>query len=213
MSPETGEQPRRRIPAEARRKKILGAALEVFAARGYRAASIDEIAQAAGVSKALIYEHFPSKRDIHVSLIEANALELFERLVGPSTSDEPGEDRLRAGVDACLRFVEERRDGWRMLFRDAAEADVAGVLERFQSEATRTVARSIAHEPIRARPDDRDPELAIELMAQMLTGAVQSLANWWLDHPEVPRRELVEEAMNFAWLGLERLRAGERAGD
>ena len=64
------EQPRRRLSAEQRRSAILDAALVVFSSRGYHASSIDEIAQAAGISKALIYEHFPSKRDLHVSLLE-----------------------------------------------------------------------------------------------------------------------------------------------
>jgi hypothetical protein len=50
------------------------------------------------------------------------------------------------------------------------------------------------------------------MLAQQLTGAIQALANWWAEHPEVPRRELVEQVMAFAWLGLERLRDGERYG-
>src|SRR5919204_468999 len=77
--------------------------------RGYHGSSIDEIAQAAEVSKALIYEHFPSKRDLHLSLLETNIQEIFERLAESAATSDPGEVRLRAGVDAFLEFVELRQ--------------------------------------------------------------------------------------------------------
>src|SRR3954469_6412778 len=107
---------RRRMPAPLRREAILAAAEEVFARRGYHGASIDEIAQAAGISKALIYEHFPSKRELHVSLVAAEVELIFERLVESRATSEPGEVRLRQGVDAFLRWVEEHGDAFRMLF-------------------------------------------------------------------------------------------------
>src|SRR5213080_5140173 len=110
---------RRRLSAPDRRAAILDAALQIFSSRGYHAASIDEIAQEAGISKALIYEHFPSKRDLHASLLESHVQEIFERLAAAAATSDPGEVRLRAGVDAFLEFVETRRDAFRMLFRDA----------------------------------------------------------------------------------------------
>ena len=73
---------RKRLTAEARRAEILDAASAVFSARGYHAASIDDIAREAGVSKALIYEHFSSKQELHADLVEAHAAELYERLRG-----------------------------------------------------------------------------------------------------------------------------------
>jgi AcrR family transcriptional regulator len=186
----------------------LDAALEVFAQRGYNGSSIDEIAQAAGISKALIYEHFPSKRDLHISLLERGVQEIFERLATAAATSDPGEVRLRLGVDAFLEFVETRRDVFRMAFRDAVEPEVAGVLEGVQRQTAAAVAGLIASEPRTERRGDEDK--AIEMLGQLLTGAVQSLALWWGDHPEVPRQHLVDAVMNFAWLGLERLRAGER---
>src|SRR5437667_4667062 len=123
---------RRRLSAPDRRAAILDAALQIFSSRGYHAASIDEIAQAAGISKALIYEHFPSKRDLHVSLLEAEVRVVFQRLVESAATGEPGEVRLRQGVDAFLGWVEERGDAFRMLFRDAVEPEVAGVVGRLQ---------------------------------------------------------------------------------
>ena len=204
--------PRKRLTAEERRELILDAALEVFARRGFHGSSIDEIAHAAGVSKALIYEHFPSKRDLHVSLLERNVQEIFERLAEAAATSDPGEVRLRAGVDAFLEFVETRGDAFRMLFRDAVEPDVAGIVASVQRQAAAAVAGLIASEPRTPMPEvdpERDRQ-AIEMIGQQLSGAVQSLAIWWGDHPEVPREVLVDSVMNFAWIGLERQRAGDR---
>src|SRR5919205_4419997 len=92
--------PRKRLSAEDRRTAILDSALEVFSRHGYNGASIDEIAQAAGISKALIYEHFPSKRDLHSSLLERHTQEIFVRLAETADTGDPGELRLRNGVNA-----------------------------------------------------------------------------------------------------------------
>jgi AcrR family transcriptional regulator len=203
---------RKRLTAEDRRAAILEAALEVFSRRGYHAASIDEIAQAAGISKGLIYEHFPSKRELHVSLLERHVQEIFGRLVRSADTSDPGDVRLRAGVDAFLDWVETHPDAFRLLFRDALEADVAEVLMRLQAQATGAIAALIAAEPRQGnlREDPDEARLAIETFAQQLSGAVQFLAIWWQSHPKVPRTVLVDHVMEFAWLGLERVRAGER---
>jgi AcrR family transcriptional regulator len=199
------------MTAEERRRAILHAALDVFARRGYHAASIDEIAQAAGISKALIYEHFPSKRELHVSLLESEVQELFSRLVESAATAEPGEIRLRHGLDAFLRWVEERGDAFRMLFRDAVEPEVAEVVGRLQMQATTAIAELIAREPLGPRTDDPERERTIEMLAQLLSGAVQSLAIWWQRNGDVSRERMVDVIMDFCWKGLERLRDEERA--
>jgi AcrR family transcriptional regulator len=199
------------MPAGERRAAILDAALGVFAERGYHAASIDEIAREAGVSKALIYEHFASKQALWASLLDAQVAEIFRRLAAGAATAQPGEVRLRAGVDAFLTFVEERRGAWRMLFREAADPEVMAFLDRVRSQVAGVVAALIAAEPATASEGEADPEQAIEMLAEQLVGAVQALANWWADHQEVPREVLVDRVMDFAWIGLERLRAGERA--
>ena len=109
---------------------ILATAEEVFGRRGYHGASLDEIAQAAGISKALIYEHFASKRALHASLLEAHVGEIFLRLQANAESGTTGEERLRGGVDAFLSFVEEHRDAFRALLRDAADPEVSDLVER-----------------------------------------------------------------------------------
>ena len=199
------------MPAGERRAAILDAAMAVFAERGYHAASIDEIAREAEVSKALIYEHFASKQALWASLLDTQVAEIFRRLAAGAATAEPGEVRLRAGVDAFLTFVEERRGAWRMLFREAADPEVMAFLDRVRSQVAGVVAALIAAEPAAAREGEADPEQAIAMLAEQLVGAVQALANWWADHQEVPREVLVDRVMDFAWIGLERLRAGERS--
>jgi AcrR family transcriptional regulator len=204
---------RKRLSAEDRRSAILDSALEVFSRRGYNGASIDEIAQAAGISKALIYEHFPSKKDLHVSLLERHTQQIFVRLAQTADTDDPGEVRLRNGVDAFLLWVESNPVAFRLLFRDTFEAEVAGVLDRLQNQATGAIAALLAAEPAKVPRNERpaDFALGLEAMAQQLSGGVQSLAIWWHQHPEVERSWLVDRVMEYAWIGLERVRSGERA--
>ena len=199
------------MPAGERRAVILDAAMKVFADRGYHASSIDEIAREAGVSKAMIYEHFASKQALWASLLDTQAAEIFRRLAAGAATAQPGEVRLRAGVDAFLTFVEERRGAWRMLFREAADPEVAAFLDRVRGQVAGVVAALIAAEPAASPGDRADRRQAIEMLAEQLVGAVQALANWWADHQEVPRAQLVDAVMDFAWIGLERMRAGERA--
>ncbi|MEY2533659.1 MAG: hypothetical protein QOF29_1569 [bacterium] len=199
---------RRRMPAAQRREVILAAAEDTFATFGYHGASLDEIAQSAGISKALIYEHFESKRELHASLLHDHVAEIFERLKAGADRGETGEDRLRSGIDAFLRFVEEHRGAWRTLFRDAADPEITELMSGVQAQATRVIAGLIAADPEVAPDPQTDPEeraLRIDMHATLLSGAVQSLANWWHEHQDVPRETLVDRAMEFCWHGVERL--------
>jgi AcrR family transcriptional regulator len=210
LSPPT--RTRKRLTAEARRAAIRDAAGAVFSARGYHSASLDDIAREAGVSKALIYEHFASKERLYADLVEAHAEDLSARLAAAVAGVQGAAPRLETGLDAFFAFVEERRDAWRMLFREAADPEVVAVLDRMVTEVTAVVAAMIAAEPgAHALPEDPDERRqSVHLLAQMLVGAVQALANWWADNLEVPRERMVERAMDFAWLGLDRLSRGER---
>jgi AcrR family transcriptional regulator len=203
---------RKRLSGEERRAAILDSALAVFADRGYHASSIDDIAREAGVSKALIYEHFSSKQELYAELIEHHADELFERIATAiAEAGSEGAARLAVGVDAFYGFVEDHRVAWRMLFREVTDAEVAAVLDRILAQVTALVAALIAEDPgASAAGDDVAHENAIVMLAQMLVGSVQSLANWWADHQEIPRAHIVEITMDYAWLGLERLSRGER---
>jgi AcrR family transcriptional regulator len=185
------------MSAADRRAAILQAAMEAFAQTGYHGTSIDDIAQAAGISKALIYEHFTSKQDLHATLIAAEAGELFRRLAQAADAHEDAEARLRGGIDAFLGFVQERREAWRTLFRDAADPQLGEVVEQMQRQATDSIGHLMAPNAEGALHE------GVETTAAMLSGAIQALANWWYDHQDVPRAVLVDRGMAFAWTGLE----------
>jgi AcrR family transcriptional regulator len=205
--------PRKRLTGEERRVAILDAALAVFAERGYHASSIDDIAREGGVSKALIYEHFASKQDLYAELLEQHAGQLFSALSEAiSEAGRSASARLTVGFDAFYGFVEEHRVAWRMLFREATDPEAVAVLDRITAEVTAFVAGVIAEDPGARRNDDDEEtrEHGVQVIAQLLVGAVQSLATWWADHQDVPRQRIVEMTMDFAWLGLQRLGQGER---
>jgi AcrR family transcriptional regulator len=206
--------PRKRLTAGERRVAIQSSALEVFAERGYHTTSIDDIARAAGISKALIYEHFASKQELHADLLEVQASELYRRVASAveAVEAESGSARLTAGLAAYLSFVEERRDAWRVLFRETVDPESAAALDRVSAQIRALVAALIAQDPGATPRNEAHPETdrGIQQLAQMLVGAIQSSANWWDDHREVRRDRVLETAMEFVWFGLDRLGRGER---
>jgi AcrR family transcriptional regulator len=200
VSPEPPAAPRRRLSAAERRDRILAAAQEVFAQRGYHGSALDDVARASGTSKALIYEHFDSKRTLHDALITGHAEELARRFAANAATGATGEERLRSGVDAFFGWVEERHEAWRALFRDAADPELAPLIDRLQAQATQAI---VALVPSGAGISEQ----RVEMYAQLTSGACQALANWWGEHPEVPRSELVDRAMDVCWDGMSRLQA------
>jgi AcrR family transcriptional regulator len=193
------KQPRRRLSGAQRRERLLAAAQEIFAQRGYHGASLDEIARASGTSKALIYEHFDSKRALHEVLLDEHGGELLRRFAANGARGTTGEDRLRGGVDAFFGWVEERPVAWRALFRDAADPELAPVFDRLQAQIGRAVMAMVE------RDGDGDDPRPVEMDAALASGACQALANWWTDHPEVPRAVVVDRAVGFCWGGLARV--------
>jgi AcrR family transcriptional regulator len=202
---------RQRLPGAERRDLICEAAMAVFAERGYREASIAEIAREAGITAAVIYDHFPSKADLQVTLLEAQTEELLA-FVGAAIAAGPEETaaRFRVGVDAFFGFVEEHPYAWRMLFRDPPSDPAVGAAHaRVHRRATEGIAAFLmasAPPALLGRPDF---EQMAEMLAEMLKMAQNGLAVWWYEHREVPRSTLVERVVDFCWIGLERFSAGE----
>lgn len=199
------------MAAGDRREVLLEAALGVFSEHGYHHTSLEHVAERAGVSKALIYEHFGSKRDLHQALLERNRDELLGRVLKAIDGlEDPGE-RLRAGHDAFLGFVEDNRSAWRMLFLNPGDPEALATVERLEAEVRDITATLIAeHAPPESPIAGESTEVAAEMLAQQMVGAVRALAAWWDEHREVPRSEILEALMDLHWLGLERVAAGER---
>jgi AcrR family transcriptional regulator len=198
------------MSAADRRAAILEAARAAFADSGYHETSLDAVGKRAGVSKALLYEHFSSKRELYIAVLEMHVHELVERISGAVGAAEPGEDRMRAGLEAFFGFVEERRGAWRIMFRNAGDPDVAVRLDRLRDEVAAAIAQLMSEEAERKGLDFPKLPQFIEMIAQQLVGAMQSLADWWDVHRKVPKEEVIQAAMDFAWVGQERISRGER---
>lgn len=195
---------RRRLSPERRRELILAGAMQVFAERGYEAASMGEIAKAAGITPAVIYDHFSSKAKLQIELLESQTAELLGH-VGTALQGAPDDpaERMRVGVDAFFGFVEEHRFTWRILFRDPpSDPEVAAVYLQLERTATAGIAAFIEAGAGEALAGYADPAQAAEMFAEALKAAQNGLAAWWYEHPEVPREEIVERLLEFCWVGL-----------
>lgn len=190
---------------------IIDAASRTFAERGYLGASMERIAAAAGVSAPLIYEHFASKKELYVELLDLNG-----RALVAATTREEGfdsvEDLLRANILAFFEFVRDHRSAWRMLFLDPApDPEIAAAQRGLQAAATKRLAQVIVARVRGLRISAKVPrERADELIAEAGKSALNGLAVWWWEHPEVPAETLAAVAMDLLWTGLGNL--GQRGG-
>jgi AcrR family transcriptional regulator len=202
------------MSAADRREAILDAALEEFSVNGFHETSLEGVADRAGISKALIYEHFRSKRDLHEALLGRYVHELLERTITAIATAAPPEERLRAGADAFLSFVEEHREPWRLMVRNPNDSGVEASVGRQQREIAHAIAALMQADATPEMEEEPDHgRFEIEMLAQQLTGAWRGVGIWWDDHREVPRERLLETLMDFAWLGLDRLSKGETWAD
>jgi AcrR family transcriptional regulator len=198
------------MTASDRRAAILDAARLAFAEGSYHEVSLDSVADRAGVSKALLYEHFSSKRELYQAMLEMHTADLVGRIGAAVGQAEPGEPRLLAGLNAFLDFVQDRRGGWRVIFRNAGDPDVAASVAQLRDGVAAAVAALMSEEAEEAFPDAPERERMLQMVAQQLVGAMQSLADWWELHPGVPRDDVLQVAMDFVWIGQDRLSRGER---
>jgi AcrR family transcriptional regulator len=201
---------RRRLSAADRRAAILESALEAFSERGFSEASLDDVAARGGVSKALIYEHFSSKRELQLAVLDTYMHELIEAVVNAVAAAASDEERLRAGIDSFLVFASERPAVLRLLTRNVSDPVAGETIDRLREEAAATIASIMAQNAPPLEPGDLDLETTVAITAHLMAGGIQFLAGWWLDHPEIPRERVVELAMGVNWIGLERLGQGAR---
>jgi AcrR family transcriptional regulator len=202
---------RRRLSAAQRRERILGAATEVFAEHGYAAASMGEIASRAGVVASVIYDHFPSKRELHIELLQLHGEELIRRSIDEIEGVEP-EAIQRSSLEAYFRFVEEDPFVWRFLFRDPpADPEIAAAWRHLHDRATAGIAGLIARgAPNATLPFDLPIETAAWMLAKASQSATNGLAQWWWEHREIPREQVVGLAMAMLWEGFSGLAASGR---
>ena len=199
---------RQRLKPEVRREKLLEAATEVFAERGYEGARVEQIADVAQVSPGLLYRHFEGKQELYEELLLLANRQLLEHLAQAAAPNLPTDQRVLRGLDAFFGFVEGHRNLWRLIMKDVVEPEIAAIREDVTRRSVRLVATLAAQEQDFGGTQPHEREL--EMVSVMVVGSVVSLAAWWMDHPKVPRNVIVAVAMESLWVGLERARAGER---
>jgi AcrR family transcriptional regulator len=196
------DTPKSRLPGSQRRGLIVEAALAEFAEIGYEAASVGRIATAAGVSRTVLYDHFPSKLALFTDLLAVEGEALLAYMSDALKSEGSTEDRWRATFDAFLRFVEDQPLAWRLLYpsRPPLDLEAATAFRRARSESNRVMARLLAADARRAglEPESVAARAVFAMHRDALTGA----ARWWQAHPGVERSEIVEAAMAALWTGF-----------
>ena len=189
-----------RLPAAVRRAQLLDVARRVFGRDGYRGASMESIAEAAGVTKPVLYQHFPSKHALYGSLLELELGQLTTDLERAFALADGNQQRLRLGFGAYLDFVEAHEDAFRLLFTEGLGLDDAFQrrVARFRSWVADRVTAIISAEA--GLPGPRARALAVAIV-----GMAESAATWWLaEHRPLPIADLADELAGLAWKGFAR---------
>ncbi|WP_433783027.1 TetR/AcrR family transcriptional regulator [Actinomycetospora sp. CA-101289] len=200
MSPESPgiAAGRPRMTRSARRVQLLDAAREVFGARGYHAAAMDEIAERAGVSKPVLYQHFPGKLDLYRALVQGAADDMVRTVRAAIRSTTDNKARVHATIQAYFDVVSSRDGAMRLVFETDTRAtpEVAALVDRATSDCidavTEAVTTDAGLEPERAR-----------LLAVGLVGLSTTAARYWLAAGlQPPREDAITLMSQLAWRGI-----------
>ena len=190
-----------RMTGTQRREQLLDVGRSLFAERGYDGTSVEEVAERAGVSKPVVYEHFGGKEGLYAVVVDREVQRLLTSFTGALTGDS-AKQLLEQATLALLTYVEDESDGFRILVREspAPLADAGGfatIISDVASQVEHILARHFAARGYR-------PALAA-LYSQALVGQVALVGQWWLDDADLERDEVAAHLVNLAWNGLSRL--------
>ena len=189
-----------RLPRQARRKQLLGAAQEVFVAQGYHAAAMDDIADRAGVSKPVLYQHFPGKLELYLALLDQHATDLVTQVREALATTTDNRQRVAASVAAYFNFVagEDNEGAFRLVFESDLRNDpaVSERVERMLRECVDALTDTIAHDTgYRAEE--------AELLSVGLTGLMEDGARWWLaSERRISQERAMELLVGLTWRGI-----------
>jgi AcrR family transcriptional regulator len=174
------------MPRPERERQMLAVAGRAFAARGFHSVSMDEIAEQAGISKPMLYHYFGSKQALYVAYVRQQGSALLAGMREATDPDAPPAERLRAGTLAFLGYVDEHRPGWALLYREAVSqgGPLAAEIAELRARIAAIVQRLFA--PVAGA----DADGTGAALAHAFVGAGESVANWWLEHPEEPREHV-----------------------
>jgi AcrR family transcriptional regulator len=187
------------MPRKARRAQLLDAALEVFVAQGYHAAAMDDIAERAGVSKPVLYQHFPSKLDLYLALLDQTCDAVIDA-VRQALESSPDNNKLRvqATMEVFYSYVANAGGAFRLVFESDLVNDpaVRERVDRVTNESAESIAE-IIHD------DTGLPAEESELIAVSLVGMAQVSARYWLaKEGRIPQDEAANLVSGLAWRGI-----------
>ncbi|WP_439662307.1 TetR/AcrR family transcriptional regulator [Lentzea sp. HUAS TT2] len=189
----------KRLPRAVRERQIMDAAVDVFSRLGFHSASMDEISEVAGISKPMLYAYLGSKEELFATCIRREATRMMEAIATGVEPDQEPDVQLWSGLRAFFGFVGENRASWQVLHRQASTqgGPFAVELTDMRSRAVSLVAALLTQ-------STKAPatKLEAESLAAALVGAGESLADWWLDHPEEPAGVVAARLMNLVWMGF-----------
>jgi AcrR family transcriptional regulator len=186
------------MPRSARRAQLLESALDVFVAQGYHAAAMDDIADRAGVSKPVLYQHFPGKLDLYLALLDNACDQVIGGVREALASTTDNKERVAATTEAFYRYVANAGGAFRLVFESdlTSEPAVRERVDRVTHECADAIAEVIAD-------DTGFPVESSRLLAVALVGMSQVSARYWLagDGP-LPQPEAIELIASLAWRGI-----------
>jgi AcrR family transcriptional regulator len=205
---------RRRLSHALRREQLLAVALGEFGRRGFHLTQMEHVAVAADVSKALLYQHFDSKEELFAEVTSMVVGEVTERMGVAVRAAEGSLERMRAIVRVLFEYATLEPEAWALIVRHLDKPEVGVELRELRDRLGESFADLLLINR-RADPALSPAALAaterrVRLMVPLVYGSLFSLVSWWLEHPDVPRDRAESMSVEFIWLGLDRLRSGER---
>jgi len=186
------------MPRQERRAQLLQSALEVFAAQGYHAAAMDDIADRAGVSKPVLYQHFPGKLDLYLALLDASCDTIIDQCRKALASTTDNKQRVAATMAAFYEYVASDTGAFRLVFESdlTNEPAVREHVDRVTAQCADMIA-AVIHE------DTGLPQEASRLLAVSLVGMGQVSARFWLaERSGIPRADAAALVAGLAWRGI-----------
>ncbi len=187
-----------RMPRAQRRAQLLDAALDVFVSKGYHQAAMEDIAEEAGVSKPVLYQHFPGKLELYLALLDTQCDHLEALVMEALESSNDHEERVYATVRAFFAFVADEGGSFRLIYESDLTNDpqVRHRLDALEAQLGDAIAQRIMQDTPLQR------ELA-EMLGLAMAGAAQVMARTWLAHgAHFPEEAAAEAAGHLAWRGI-----------
>ena len=187
-----------RLPRPARRRQLLGAAQEVFVAQGYHAAAMDEIAERAGVSKPVLYQHFPGKLELYLALLDESVEELVGIVREALSSTTDNKQRVPATFKAFFDFVGSSGEAFRLVFESdlSNEPEVRERLNRTMRDCADMISQFI-------REDAGLSDDEAHLLGMALVGMAQVSSRYWLSTDRAIPKDAAEQLLaRLAWRGI-----------